>query len=625
MVRAPPTGRKLALLSFGALGIVYGDIGTSPLYAVRECFHGRYGITPDEGNVLGVLSLMVWALVAVVCVKYLTFIVRADNRGEGGVIALTAQLMDRRQPTGRLGLLVLIGVFAAALLYGDGMITPAISVLSAVEGVGVVAPALSHWIGPITIGLLVALFSLQRFGTLRVGMLFGPVTTVWLLSIAALGVRGIASEPRILYALNPAQGVMFLRDRSTEGFLVLGAVFLVVTGAEALFADMGHFGRRPIRVAWYGLVLPSLLCNYFGQGALLLRDPAAANHPFYALAPTWAVIPLIVLATAATIIASQAVISGAFSLTRQAIQLGLLPRMRIVHTSATEIGQIYVPQINWILMLATIGLVLGFRTSSQLAAAYGVAVTGTMTISTVLFCVVARRRWGWSPWWIGLLAVTLLTVDLAFLAANASKIGHGAWFPMAVAAVVFIMMTTWYRGRAILARHLYGDAPPLEEFVERSGVTAPARVPGNAVFLAGSLDTTPPALVHNVRHNKVLHDQVAVLTITTQDVPRVAREQKVTLERLDHGFWRISARCGYMDEPNVPHLLALANEQGLPFTTPEAVFFLGRERILPDRHPLMSRWREAVFSFLSRNALGATRYFHIPPEQVVELGAQVRV
>ncbi len=618
-------GPGLATLSVAALGVVYGDIGTSPLYAVRECFHGAYGVAATDANVLGVLSLMVWTLIAIVCIKYLGFIVRADNRGEGGVMALTAPLVQRRRVPGQLGVLVAIGLFAACLLYGDGMITPAISVLSAVEGVGVRAPALSGWVQPITIAILVLLFAAQRLGTQRVGLLFGPITAVWLVSIATLGIASVAREPRILAAVNPRYAVDFLAHNSTTGFLVLGAVFLVATGAEALYADMGHFGRRPIRVAWYALVLPALLCSYLGQGALLLRDPTAAHHPFYALAPDWAMVPLIVLATLATIIASQAVISGAFSLTHQAIQLGMLPRMRIVHTSPTAKGQIYIPAVNWLLMGATTALVLAFQTSSQLAAAYGVAVTGTMTISTVLFCVIARRRWQWSWLTLGALGALFLTVDVAFLAANAAKLGHGAWFPLAVAAAMFAVMTTWNKGRTLLARALYESTPPLESLIAGLLPDAVARVPGNAVFMAGEVDTSPPALLHNLAFNKVAHAQVAVLHIATEDVPRTDRQEKVAVEALDHGVWRVTARYGYMEEPNVPHILALAQEQGLPFSARDAAFFLGRERVVPHRHPLMARWREALFSFLSLNALDATRYFHIPPDQVFEIGAQVKM
>jgi KUP system potassium uptake protein len=624
-IRPEPHGRRLAVLALAALGVVYGDIGTSPLYAFRECFHGEYGTQVNPANILGVLSLMFWALILIVSLKYLTFILRADNRGEGGIIALTAQVLHTGPRTRATGFLVMIGLFASALLYGDGMITPAISVLSAVEGVGIAAPAFQPWVEVATVAILVVLFLLQRRGTHGVGILFGPVTTLWFLVLAWLGVRNLVEDPSVLAALNPLHGLLFLGRGGAHGFLVLGAVFLVVTGAEALFADLGHFGRRPIRLAWYGLVLPSLLCNYFGQGALLLAHPEESHHPFYAMAPAWAMIPLIVLATAATVIASQAVISGAFSLTRQAIQLGYLPRLRIIHTSPTESGQIYIPQVNWALMLAAVGLVLGFHSSSQLAAAYGVAVTATMTIASILFFAVARRRWGWSLWVLGPLVALFLTVDLSFLAANLGKIGHGAWFPLAVAAVIYTIMSTWKRGREVVVQRLYGGNPSLDDLVVQVAADPPSRVPGSAVFLAGSQSAAPPALVQNLRVNRVLHEQNVILTIVTGDVPYVALDQKVEVEALGEDFARVTARCGYMEQPNVPHLLVLAREKGLKIEVGDALFFLGRERILPHRRPAMWRWREALFAFLSLNAMSATRYFRIPRSQVVELGSQVEV
>jgi KUP system potassium uptake protein len=624
-VRQEARGKRLAILSLAALGVVYGDIGTSPLYAIRECFHGEYSIAPTPENVYGVLSLVVWALIMVVCVKYLSFVLRADNRGEGGVIALTAQLIENGAPGRTTRFLIMIGLFAAALLYGDGMITPAISVLSAVEGVGVAAPALRPWVVWLTVVILVALFSLQHRGTRGVGVLFGPVTIVWFLVIAALGLRSLAAHPQILRAVNPIHGYAFLARNSFAGLLVLGAVFLVVTGAETLFADLGHFGRRPIRVAWYGLVLPSLLCNYFGQGTLLLASPEKADGLFYALAPSWALGPLVVLATAATIIASQAVISGAFSLTRQAVQLGYLPRMRIIHTSATEVGQIYIPQVNWLIMLATISLVLGFRSSSHLAAAYGVAVTGTMSIATVLFFAVARRRWGWSLWLLGPLVLVFLVIDLSFFVANFSKIAHGAWFPLVIGAGVFTVMTTWKKGRALVAERFYSKNPPLVDLVASIAQDPPPRVPGKAVFLAGTAGPSPPALLHNLKHNKVLHEDVVVLTVATADVPRVRRSDRVEVTDLGHGFWRVIARTGFMEEPNVPEILTLARKRGMTFDPTDAVFFLGRERLVPQPGARMAGWRKAVFSFLSLNALGATRYFGIPSGQVVEIGAQIDV
>lgn len=620
-----PTRKRLAVLSVAAVGVVYGDIGTSPLYAIRECFHGEYGIEPSRPNILGVLSLMFWALILVVSIKYLGFILRADNRGEGGVIALTAQLRDSEERGRTNRFLVAIGLFAAALLYGDGMITPAISVVSAIEGVGIAFPELRHWVVPIALGVLVALFLVQRLGTRGVGALFGPVMTVWFIILAVLGIVNLVAAPQVLAAILPTHAFDFLGRNSVEGFLVLGAVFLVVTGAEALFADMGHFGRRPIRLPWYGFVLPSLLCNYFGQAAVLYHRPSVVEHPFYALVPDWATVPLIVVATMATVIASQAVISGAFSLTRQAVQMGFLPRMNIVHTSASEIGQIYIPQVNWILLVSVVALVLGFRSSSQLAAAYGVAVTTTMTITSILFFAVARRRWGWHLGFLVPLTVGFLVVDLAFFAANASKITHGAWFPLVIGAIVFGIMTTWRKGRRLLSKSLYGGHPLIDQFIKEISERPPMRVPGKAIYLVSRPLGVPPPLLINLERNKVLHEQIAILNIQTRHIPRVQRKDKVQVYPLGEGFWGITVQYGFMEEPNVPYALALAREEGLDFELDEVVFFLGRESIVPHRRPVMSYWREALFAFLSRNAMDATRFFKIPPEQVVEVGAQVEM
>jgi len=626
MASEAPEAKKLATLSLAALGVVYGDIGTSPLYAIRECFHGAYGIEPRPENVLGVLSLILWSLLVVVTLKYLTFILRADNQGEGGVLALTALVqpnLGRRRA--QRGVLIALGLFAAALLYGDGMITPAISVLSAVEGIRIVTPVLEPYVIPLTLVILAGLFLFQKRGTASVGALFGPVTLVWFAVIGALGITSIASAPRALVSVNPVYGIQFLLDNRMHGFLVLGAVFLVVTGAEALYADMGHFGRKPIRLAWFAVVLPALICSYLGQGALLLQHPEQAHHPFYAMAPSWALVPLVVLATVATVIASQAVISGAFSLTRQAIQLGYLPRMTIVHTSEAEIGQVYVPEVNYFLMISVAALVLGFQTSSQLAAAYGVAVTTTMVFSSILFYRLARERWKWRLSSTVALVSLFLVVDLAFFGANISKLLHGAWFPLVVAGIIFAAMTTWKAGRAVLAEKLYEACPPLETFIEGIARESPTRVPGKAVFLAGTLGSTPPALLRNAQFNHVVHAEVAVLTVETVDVPHVPREEKVKLVDMGQGFHQIRARYGFMEEPNVPHVLALAREKGLGFELEETVFFLGRERIRPSRHPVIATWRELLYELMSRNALSATAYFGIPPEQVVEIGAHVRM
>jgi KUP system potassium uptake protein len=619
-------GKRLYWLSLAALGVVYGDIGTSPLYAIRECFHGEYGIDPSPDNVLGVLSLMIWSILLVVTLKYLTFILRADNNGEGGVVALTAlvrsQIFAER---GRKWFLVALGLFGGALLYGDGMITPAISVLSAVEGLRIITPNLQPYVIPVTVVILTLLFLVQRRGTAGVGMLFGPITLVWFCVIGILGLREVIRDPVVLGAINPWHGLTFLAANRLHGFLVLGAVFLVVTGAEALYADMGHFGRRPIRLAWFAVVLPALLCSYFGQGALLIARPEEANHPFYGIVPDAILIPMVVLATAATIIASQAVISGAYSLTRQAIQIGYLPRLQIIHTSRTEIGQIYIPQINWMLMVTTIALVLGFQTSSKLAAAYGVTVTTTMWITTILFYAVARQRWGWNRLAAGLLAGAFLVIDLAFFGANIMKIFHGAWFPLLIGAVTFMLMTTWKKGRELLAERMQARSESLDRFVANITAEPPLRVAGKAVFLSGNPGITPPSLRHNLKHNKVLHSEVAVLTIATKEIPRVPRDEKVEVNEIGPGFYGVEARFGFMEEPNVPYVLALAEEKGMHFELDETSFFLGRERLLPRKEPGMRLWRSNIFAFMSRNALNATAFFHIPPEQVVELGAQIEI
>jgi KUP system potassium uptake protein len=616
----------LLTLSLSALGIVYGDIGTSPLYAMRECFFGEYGVEPHPANVLGVLSLITWSLVIIVSIKYLALILRADNRGEGGILALLALVHSKRKGKHYGGwLLASMGLFGAALLYGDGMITPAISVLSAVEGLQVATPFFAPYVLPITIAILAGLFLVQHHGTARVGAVFGPVTLLWLVVTGALGVRGIVRVPAILAALDPRHGLIFLAHHRGRGFFVLGAVFLVVTGCEALYADLGHFGKRPIRVTWFALVLPALLLNYFGQGALLLLDPEAAHNPFYRLAPAWALYPLVVLATAATIIASQAVISGAFSLTRQAVQLGYSPRMQIEHTSSDEIGQIYIPPVNWALMLATIGLVLGFQSSSALAAAYGVAVTTTMVITTLLFYVVASELWEWGRWTTVLVTVPFLVVDVTFFGANFLKVGHGGWFPLVIAAGVFTLMSTWKRGREILAQRLRVDALPIEHFLADIATHPPARVPGTAVFMTGNPSAVPLALLHNLKHNKILHEHVVLLAVATEDVPRVPRAERVEITSLGNGFHRIIMHYGFMEDPNIPRALGIISTDGLQFKPMETTYFLGRERLIATEKPGMALWRERLFGFMSRNAQGATAFFHIPPNRVVELGVQIEL
>ncbi|HYO63703.1 MAG TPA: potassium transporter Kup [Pyrinomonadaceae bacterium] len=623
---AKPSGRYLAILSLTALGIVYGDIGTSPLYALRECFHGPHAIEPSPENVFGVLSLIFWALLLIISVKYCVFVLRADNRGEGGILALTAlatpiKIVSRSERTW----LVVLGIFGAALLYGDGMITPAISVLGAVEGLNVATPLFAPYVVPLTVVIVVGLFLIQSRGTAKVGRLFGPVMLAWFATIAALGVAQIARHPSVVGAFNPAHAFNFFARNGWHGFLVLGTVFLVVTGGEALYADMGHFGKRPIRVVWYSLVLPALLLNYLGQGALLIENPAAAENPFYRLAPDWALYPLIVLATSAAIIASQALISGAYSLTMQAVQLGFTPRLKIEHTSSTEMGQIYIPSLNWALMLGCIAIVVGFGSSSSLAAAYGVAVTATMVITTVLLGVVEREKWGWGWPLVLLLTGFFLVIDLAFFGANVIKIPHGGWFPLVVGAVIFLLMTTWKKGRRILAERLLARAHPIEDFLRDLGTHPPVRVPGTAVFMNGTAAGTPPALMHNLEHNKVLHERVVLLTVKTRQVPHVEPADRVRVEALGYEFYRLIINYGFMEDPNIPEVLENMEPPGPTFKPPETTYFLGRETLIASREPGMMIWREKLFALMSRNASSATAYFGLPPNRVVELGSQVEI
>jgi KUP system potassium uptake protein len=622
----PPTGRRLGILTLTALGVVYGDIGTSPLYALRECFRAEYGIHPNPPNIVGVLSLITWSLILVVSVKYIVFILRADNRGEGGILALLALLLHhRRRTTDRRRRLVLIslGLFGAALLYGDGVITPAISVLGAIEGLQVSAPALGQFVVPISLVILFVLFMVQRFGTTLVGTAFGPVMLLWFVTIATLGVRAIARAPEVLAALNPLHGLAFFGAHGLAGFLTLGAVVLVVTGGEALYADMGHFGKRPIRIAWFGVVLPALLLNYFGQGALLLERPEAASNPFYLLAPPAFQWPLLLIATTAAIVASQALISGAFSLTQQSVQLGYSPRMQIIHTSSSEAGQIYIPEVNKALMVGCLLLVLGFRNSSALSAAYGIAVTGTMAITSLLFAVVARTRWGWSKLHVGVIITLFLVIDLSFLLANVVKIEHGGWVPLAMAAGVYVLMSTWKRGRTQLGAIQDAGALPLDLFLGGIDRNPPVRVKGTAVFMTSSPDGVPVVLLHHLKHNKVLHDTVVLLSVVTKGVPEVPAERSVSLQRLGHGFVRVIAAYGFMQSPNIPAVLARAAAQGVPVPPMETSYYLGRERLVLTGHARMQRWRKKLFALMSRNARSATEFFQIPPNRVVELGAQI--
>jgi KUP system potassium uptake protein len=623
---AKPQGRYLLVLSLAALGVVYGDIGTSPLYAIRECFYGPHAVAPTPENILGVLSLIFWSLILVISLKYLVFILKADNQGEGGILALTALVSPARAEArgGRL-LLILMGLFGAALLYGDGMITPAISVLSAVEGLEIITPVFSPYVIPLTVVILVALFLCQHRGTAGVGVIFGPVTLVWFVVLALLGISQIVQHPVVLLAVSPHYAMEFFLRNGWAGFLVLGAVFLVVTGGEALYADMGHFGTRPIRLAWFVMVLPALLLNYFGQGALLLARPETAQNPFYLMAPSWALIPLVVLSTAATVIASQAVISGAFSLSMQAVQLGYSPRLDIEHTSARERGQIYLPAINWLLMVCCIGLVIGFRSSSNLAAAYGIAVTTTMVVTTCLFFFVIRDRWRWSLPLAVLLCGGFLLFDLAYFGANIAKIAHGGWFPLTVAAVVFTLMSTWKRGRRILAAQMKAGALPLEDFLAGIQVSPPQRVPGTAVFMSGNLRVIPSALLHNLKHNKVLHQRLVILSVVTEEIPHVPTPRRVTLEAVGEGMYHLVLRYGFMEEPNIPEALAGVELDGWKFNMMETTFFLGRETLIPSEKPGMALWREKLFMVMSRNARTATAFFGLPPNRVIELGVQIEI
>ena len=612
--------------------MVYGDIGTSPLYAMRECFFGSHAVPPTHDNVLGVLSLIIYALLLVVSLKYVAIVLRADNQGEGGILALTALIPSRpgtKQGNERVAvgrpLLVALGIFGTALLYGDGMITPAISVLGAIEGLEVVTPLFSPYVVPVTVAILIGLFVIQKYGTHRIGGLFGPIVIVWFITIAVLGIVWIVRVPAVIGAVDPRHAVEFFRSNGLTGFAVLGAVFLVVTGGEALYADMGHFGRKPIRLAWFALVLPALLLNYLGQGALMLIDPAAARQPFFLMAPAWALIPLVGIATAAAVIASQALISGSFSLTRQAIQLGYAPRLDVEHTSAREMGQIYVPQVNWALMVATLAIVIGFGSSSAIAAAYGIAVTMTMVITVLLLYVVMTERWKWPKWVALSVTAIFLAIDMAFLGANLLKILQGGWLPLAIAAFIFTLMTTWKTGRRLVSERMAERAFPLADFMAAVHVTPPLRVPGTAVFMTAQTSGTPPALAHNLRYNKILHEHVIVLSVGTAQTPHISGDDWLSIERLGQGVFNVRVQYGFMEDPNVPDALARARAQGLEMSEKDVVYFLGRETIIVTARHGMAIWREKLFVLMARNAVRATAFFRLPPERVVELGVQVEM
>jgi len=618
------SGKRLAVLALAALGVVYGDIGTSPLYAVKEVFAGNHPIPVTEANIFGSLSLFFWALIIIVSIKYVIFIMRADNRGEGGIMAMIAlALHDAQGKPTQMKLIMIVGILGAAMFYGDGMVTPAMSVLSAVEGLEVATPAFKPFVIPITMLVLFGLFFVQRSGTAVVGAFFGPIMVLWFGALATLGLYNIVEHPAILNALNPLYGLEFLFSNKALALVAMGNVVLAVTGAEALYADMGHFGRKPIQRAWFAFVLPALVLNYFGQGALIMVDPEAAKNPFFHLAPDWALFPLVGLATVATVIASQAVISGAFSVTRQAMQLGFVPRMEVQHTSDKEAGQIYLPAVNWGLMVAVMILVLGFKSSNNLAAAYGIAVTGDMVITSILATVVVARSWKWG--WGRAIALfsCFLAVELVFLAANILKIPDGGWFPLVAGMGVFVLMTTWKRGRQLLSDRLKGERLELSMFIESLSTSMPTRVAGTSVFLNADPKGVPHALLHNLMHNKVLHERVVLVSVQFYDVPYVPDIDRVEVKQLKENFWSVIVQYGFKDEPDIPAAMLLCADSGLEFSALETSYFIGRETLIPRLNSDMAFWREKIFVAMFRNAGSATAFFKIPSNRVVELGTQV--
>ncbi len=622
---AQSSSTGLAALSVAALGVVFGDIGTSPVYTFRECFNSEHGLPLDAEHVLGVLSLIFWALIIVVTVKYVLLIMRADNQGEGGILALLALALEQAKSERSRNLLVLLALGGAALFYGDSMITPAISVLSAVEGIGVATPALNRFVLPLTIVVLLALFLFQKGGTGRVGRIFGPVMILWFAVIAITGVLQVAETPRVLEALNPAHAAHIFIATPGAGFVVLGAVALAITGGEALYADMGHFGRFPIRLAWFAVVLPALVLNYFGQGALILGDKTAIDNPFFRMAPAWGLLPLVLLSTAATVIASQAVISGAFSLSRQAIQLGLMPPLDIFQTSARAHGQIYIAQVNWLLLIAVVALVLGFQSSSALASAYGFAVTGTMAITTVLAAAVMRGVWNWRWPTIAVVLVPIMTVDLALFGANTLKIPSGGWFPLVIGIAVFTILTTWRTGRRLVRMRLASESVPLADFLATCDQAPEARVSGTAIFLTTQTEDVPVTLLHNLRHNKVLHRTVLLVRVVTENIPRVAGADRIQARELGSGFWQIAAHFGFAQTPNVARELSRAEIPGLELDPSRISFFVGRANVKSSPRPGMARWRERLYSALARVATRSPDFFRIPPDRVIELGTEVEI
>jgi KUP system potassium uptake protein len=613
-------------LAVAAVGVVFGDIGTSPLYTMREAFHGPHAMPLTEANVFGVLSLVFWSLILVVSVKYVIFIMRADNRGEGGIMAMMALAMqavgDNKAARRFIIVLALLG---AALFYGDGVITPAMSIMGAVEGLKVAAPAFEQYVVPITLVVVIGLFAFQRSGTAKVGAVFGPVMVLWFVVLGALGLAEIHEYPTILKSLNPWYGVLFFTAHPLVSFLALGTVVLAITGAEAVYADMGHFGRSPIRVAWYWIVFPGLILNYLGQGALILAHPETAKNPFYLLAPDWALYPMIGLATAAAVIASQAVISGAFSVTRQAVQLGFAPRMQVTHTSDETVGQIFVPWINRFLLVAILLVVLGFETSSNLAAAYGIAVTGTMLIDTILALIVARMMWKWNKWIVVMVGAVFITIDTAFFAANAIKIPHGGWFPLVLGAGLFLLMSTWRKGRTLVVSQMRKESLALKPFISSIAAHPPLRVPGTAVFMTANQEGVPHAMLHNLKHNKVLHDRNVLLTVETVETPIAEPGERMKVEPLGHDFYAMYLRYGFAEEPNVPKTLGGCESCGLPFDMMDTTFFLSRETLIPSQEQGMPPWRDKLFVFMARNAQSATQFFQIPGNRLIELGTQVEI
>jgi len=616
---------KLLMLSLGALGIVYGDIGTSPLYALRECFGGEHGIHPNDDNVFGVLSLIFWSLIIIISVKYLIIVMRADNDGEGGVLALMSLFKPEKSAGWKYIMILGLGLFGAALLYGDGIITPAISVLSAVEGLTLATPFFEPYIIPVTILILTILFSLQNKGTTHVGKIFGPVTLIWFICIAILGMVSIVESPEVLYSVNPFYAYNFFAENGWHGFLILGSVFLVVTGGEALYADMGHFGKKPIKLAWFSLVLPCLLINYFGQGALILRTEEAAANPFYLLCPPWALYPMIILAAIATSIASQAVISGAFSLTYQALQLGFLPRMKIVHTSEDERGQIYIPQLNWLLYFATISLVLGFGSSGDLAAAYGIAVTTTMVITTVILFEAMRKLWNWSFGISVIVTLFFLFIDLSFWGANILKIFQGGWVPLVIGGIIYLLMTTWSRGRKNLNEKIRNQAMSLDKFITEILSIRMIAIPGSAVYMSSSNKGAPQPLILNIQHNRLLHKQIIILTIKTQKVPYVHPDDCLKIEIPTEGFFKVTACFGFMDKPNINHIIDLLDKKEVKINLSNTTFFLGRETLISIKKKGFNLLRDKLFIFMSNNAQRATEFFQIPANRVFEVGTQVEL